>query len=205
VKRNRISPGSADEGSLHSTAVIAVVSSVILIGWLAACTVPDDAFGPVESEKPRTTAVPAPEDTTIDDVIEEAPPVPIEDAELDDVVTLDTGVLVSVSEITGITVEAETPGEVAGPAVAATIRFENESGEPLDLSTTMVTLVDAAGNVAPPTTSEPAAPTIGTLEDGATAEGIYVFRMPEATRDAITLTVDYAAGAPVVVFHGSVT
>jgi hypothetical protein len=204
VKRNRIYPGSANEGSLYSTAVIAVASSVILIG-LAGCTMPDGASGPVESEKPRTTAVPAPEDTTIDDVIEEAPPVPIEDAELDDVVTLNTGVRVSVSEITGITVEAETPGELAGPAVAATIRFENESGHPLDLGAAMVTLVDAAGNVAAPTTSEPAAPTSGTLDDGGTAEGTYVFRMPEDTRNAITLTVDYAAGAPVVVFHGSVT
>jgi hypothetical protein len=204
VKRNRISPGSADEGSLHSTAVIAVVSSVILIGSLAACTVPDEASGPVESERPRTTAVPAPDDTTIDDIIEEAPPAPIEDAELDDVVTLDTGVRVSVSEITGITVEAETPGEVAGPAVAATIRFENESGEPLDLGGAMVSLLDAAGNLATPTTSSPAAPASGTLDDGDAAEGTYVFRMPEDTRNAITLTVDYAAGAPVVVFHGAV-
>ena len=69
----------------------------------------------------------------------------------------------------------------------------------------MVTLVDAAGNVAAPTTSEPAAPTSGTLDDGGTAEGTYVFRMPEDTRNAVTLTVDYEAGAPVVVFHGSVT
>jgi hypothetical protein len=205
VKRNWTYPGSADEGSLYSTAVIAVASSVILIGSLAGCTVTSGASAPAESEKPRTTAVPAPEDTTIDDVIEEAPPVPIEDAELDDVVTLDTGVRVSVTEITGISVEAETPGEVAGPAVAATIRFENESGHPLDLGGTMVTLVDAAGNVAAPTTSEPAAPTSGTLDDGGTAEGTYVFRMPEDTRNTITLTVDYAAGAPVVVFHGSVT
>jgi len=29
--------------------------------------------------------------------------------------------------------------------------------------------------------------------------------MPEDTRNAVTLTVDYAAGAPVVVFHGSAT
>jgi hypothetical protein len=205
VKRSRIHPGSAGEGSLNSTAILAVVSSVILIGLLAGCTFSEGASGPTESEKPRTTAVPAPEDTTIDDVIEEAPPAPVRDADLDDVVTLDTGVTVSVAEITGITVEAETPGEVAGPAVAATIRFENDSGHPLDLDGAMVTLVDAAGNVAAPTTSEPAAPTSGTLDDGGTAEGTYVFRMPEDTRGAITLTVDYAAGAPVVVFHGSVT
>ena len=94
---------------------------------------------------------------------------------------------------------------MAGPAVAATIRFENESGHPLDLGATMVTLVDAAGNVAAPTTSSPAAPTSGTLDDGGATEGTYVFRMPEDTRNEITLTVDYEAGAPVVVFHGSVT
>jgi hypothetical protein len=181
-----------------------VASSVILVGSLAGCTVPGGTSGPVESEKPRTTAVPAPDDTTIDDVIEEAQPVPVQDADLDDVVTLDTGVRVSVAEITGITVEAQTPGEVAGPAVAATIRFENESGQPLDLGGAMVSLLDAAGNVAAPTTSSPAAPANGTLGDGEAAEGTYVFMIPEDTRHEITLTVDYAAGAPMVVFHGAV-
>ena len=192
-------------------AITALAASVLLVASLAACTPgprvsePVESSGPVEPEKPRTTEVPAPDGTTIDDVIDEAPPAPVKDADLDDVVTLDTGVRVSVTEITGLTVEAQTPGEVAGPAVAATIRFENESGHPLDLGGTMVTLVDAAGNVAAPTTSEPAAPTSGTLDDGGTAEGTYVFRMPEDTRNAVTLTVDYAAGAPVVVFHGSAT
>lgn len=129
---------------------------------------------------------------------------PVHDAELDDAVMLDTGVRVSVAAITGITVKAETPGEVAGPAVAATIRFENESGEPLDVGGAIVSLLDAAGNLAAPTTSSPAAPARGTIDDGAVAEGTYVFRIPEDTRHEITLMVDYAAGAPIVVFHGAV-
>lgn len=205
VSRNWIRSGSADDGPLYGKAVIAMVCSVILAVSLAGCiaSAPVDS-DQVASEQPRTTAVPAPDDTTIDDVIENASPVPVEDAELDDIVTLDTGVRVSVVELTGITVEAETPGEVAGPAVVATIRFENESGEPLELGGATVTLVDAAGNVAAPTTSSPAAPAIGTFDDGEAAEGTYVFRIPEDTRHEITLTVDYAAGAPVVVFHGSV-
>jgi hypothetical protein len=187
-------------------AIAAVASSSLLVASLAGCTVSGSpSVPPLATEPPRTTAVPAPDDTTIDDVIEEAPPAPVEEAELDDTVTLDTGVRVSVTEISGITVEAETPGEIAGPAVAATIRFENASGKPLDLDGAMISLVDAAGNVATPTTSSPAAPTSGTLDDGGSAEGVYVFRMPQGTRDAITLTVDYAAGAPIVVFHGSVS
>ena len=209
MKFTLIRRGSPDERSLSNMAITALAASVLLVASLVGCTagpqISEPSSEPVQTEKPRTTAVPAPDDTTIDDVIEEAPPAPVQDAELDDVVTLDTGVKVSVSEITEITVEAETPGEVAGPAVAATIRFENESGHPLDLGGAMVTLVDAAGNVAAPTTSEPAAPTSGTLDDGGTAEGTYVFRMPEDSRNAVTLTVDYAAGAPVVVFHGSAT
>ena len=209
MKFTLIRRGSSDERSLSNMAITALAASILLVASLAACTSSPPAGAPtsepVATEKPRTTEVPAPDDTTIDDVIDEAPAGPVKDAELDDVVTLDSGVKVSVTEINGLTVEAETPGEVAGPAVAATIRFENESGHPLDLGGTMVTLVDAAGNVAAPTTSEPAAPTSGTLDDGGTAEGTYVFRMPEDTRNAVTLTVDYAAGAPVVVFHGSVT
>lgn len=220
MRHSRTHSGSADAGSLHSTAVVAVASAVILVGSLAGCLAsggpsggqsggpsnghPDVPSGPVEPEKPRTTVVPPPDGTTIDDVIEDAPPVPVEDADLDDVVTLDTGVRVSVTEISGITVEAETPGELAGPAVAATIRFENESGKALDVGGAIVSLVDADGNVAAPTTSSPAAPAIGTVDDGEAAEGTYVFRIPEDTRHEITLMVDYAAGAPVVVFHGSV-
>lgn len=203
--RSLIHGGSADERSPLSVKAAALGAAFLFVGSLAGCTVPDTASTPAATEPARTTAVPAPDGTTIDDVIEEAPPAPVTDAELDDVVLLETGVRVSVVEISGITVEAETPGEIAGPAVAATVRFENGSGEPLDLGATMVSLVDAAGDVAVPTTSAPAAPTSGTLDDGATAEGTYVFRMPEDTRSAVTLTVDYSAGAPVVVFHGSVT
>ncbi|MBT2517545.1 hypothetical protein J7E29_08895 [Streptomyces sp. ISL-90] len=189
---------------------------MILVGSLSGCVASDGQSGgqsggqsavpsgPVEPDKPRKTAVPPPDDTTIDDVIEEAPPVPVQDADLDDVVRLDTGVRVSVVEISGITVEAKTPGELAGPAVAATIRFENESGEALDLGGAIVSLLDAAGNVATPTTSSPAAPANGTVDDGEAVEGTYVFRIPEDTRNEITLMVDYAAGAPIVVFHGSV-
>ena len=201
--------GSAADRSLSSRALAAVAASVLVLGSLAACTVSEPASepasGPSETERPRTTEVPAPDDTTIDDVIEEAPAAPVTDAAMDDDVLLETGIRVSVVEISGITVEAETPGEVAGPAVAATIRFENTSGEPLDLGGAMVSLLDAAGNVAVPTTSTPAAPMTGTLDDGAGAEGTYVFRIPEDTRNEITLTVDYAAGAPIVVFHGSAT
>jgi hypothetical protein len=184
------------------------LSAVLLGGSLAGCTDSGGAPGPsgsVETQKPRTTPVPAPDDTTIDDVIDEAEPAPVEDAELDEVVELDTGVRISVTELSAVTVEATTPGEVAGPAVAAMVRFENDSGEPLDIGGAMVTLLDAAGNVAAPTTSSPAAPALGTLADGEAAEGTYVFLLPEDTRDQITLTVDYQAGAPVVVFHGAAT
>jgi len=205
VDWSRIHRGSAGERSLPSRAAAAAAASLLVIGSLAACTVSESPSGPVETQPPRTTAVPAPDDTTIDDVIEEAPAPPVTDAAMDDDVLLETGVKVSVVEISGITVEAETPGEVAGPAVAATIRFENASGEPLDLGGAMVSLLDAAGNVAVPTTSSPAAPMTGMLDDGAGAEGTYVFRIPEDTRNEITLTVDYAAGAPVVVFHGTAT
>lgn len=205
MKRNPIHRGSVEVRTPLGTATASAVAFAILVAALTGCTASGSPSVPLATQPPRTTAVPAPDDTTIDDVIEEAPPAAVEEAELDETVTLETGVRVSVTEISGITVEANTPGEVAGPAVAATIRFENASGAPLDLDGAMISLVDAAGNVAPPTTSAPAAPTSGTLDNGGSAEGVYVFRMPEDTRDAITLRVDYAAGSPIVVFHGSVT
>lgn len=211
-------PAPADAGSLTRTAVLASVCAFVLLGSLAGCTPsggppdastqrtppsqPEQPEQPDQPEQPRTSAVPAPDGTTIDDVIDAVAPGPVENAELDEVVALDSGVEISVTEIRGLSVEAVTPGEVAGPAVAATIRFENDSGEPLDVGNAMVSLVDAAGNVAPPTTSEPAAPAMGTLDDGGAAEGIYVFLVPEDTRNDITLTVTHSAGSPIAVFHG---
>ncbi len=208
MKRNRIHLGSSDQRSRHCAAILVAVSAVVLGGSLSGCTDSGGAPGPIDSVEtvpPRTTAVPAPDDTTVDDVIEEAAPAPVTDAQLDDEVELDTGVRISVTDTAEITVEATTPGEVAGPAVAVTLRFENGSAEALDIGGAMVTLLDAAGNVAAPTTSSPAAPPLGTLQNGEAAEGTYVFLVPEDTRDEITLTVDYQAGAPVVVFHGAAT
>lgn len=208
MKRNRILPGSSERRSRHSAAIFVAVSVVVLGGSLSGCTDSGGAPGPtasVETVPPRATPVPAPEDTTVDDVIEGAAPAPVTDAQLDDEVELDTGVRISVADMAEITVEATTPGEVAGPAVAVTLRFENGSAEALDIGGAMVTLLDAAGNVAAPTTSSPAAPALGALGDGEAAVGTYVFLVPEDTRDEITLTVDYQAGAPVVVFHGAAT
>ncbi|MCD2441002.1 hypothetical protein LQ757_01815 [Agromyces sp. SYSU K20354] len=210
MKRTRIRR-AGDGHPVRTRVVVAAAvaaAAMTITGTLAGCIAsenPTDAASvPTPSETPRTTEVPAPGGTTIDDVIETAPPGPVKDADLDDVVTLDTGMRISVTEITSITVEAETPGEVAGPAVAATIGFENESGGPLDVDGATVSLLDADGNLAVPTTSAPAAPVMGAIDDGESAEGTYVFRIPEDTRHEITLTVDYAAGAPVVVFHGSI-
>ena len=43
----------------------------------------------------------------------------------------------------------------------------------------------------------------GVLQTGRSAEGRYVFSVPEDARDVVTVTVGYAAGAPFLVFTGS--
>ena len=44
----------------------------------------------------------------------------------------------------------------------------------------------------------------GVLAPGASAEGVYVVRVPKDARSDVTVEVGYQAGAPLLIFNGSV-
>jgi hypothetical protein len=122
---------------------------------------------------------------------------------LDKVSPVTGNVAVSLGGVKGLTVKALGPGEIAGPALAVTVRIKNDSGHPLDVSSAYVTLVDSDGNVGSPTTSAPAKPFVGSIPSGVTAEGIYVFTVAKSSRNPVNVVVSYSAKAPSARFVGN--
>ncbi|MGC5172280.1 DUF4352 domain-containing protein [Micromonospora sp. DT81.3] len=170
-----------------------------------ACSAEPQAQPGTQNDDPVPTAtVPAPNGGSVEETVAPVDPGPTQDAELGESADLDDGVSITVSEVEPLEVEANTPGEIAGPAVALTINVDNASDETIDLSTAMVSVTGSGGSYGQATTSEPFSPFMGSVEPGAAASGVYVFRLPAQERDALQVSVEYVAGAPIALFVGSV-
>ncbi len=112
-----------------------------------------------------------------------------------------TGSLVSIEAIDGTGVGR---GNVAGPALRVTIRLTNGTDESVPLGGVTVELDHGTDAVPASPLDDPSrSPFGGTLEPGAEAEGVYVFRVPADDRRLVTVSVGYRAGAPFMVFSGS--
>ncbi|MEU2350288.1 hypothetical protein [Modestobacter sp. NPDC049651] len=124
---------------------------------------------------------------------------------LDAAVTAGDGVVVSLPEVVGVQGTANGPGNVAGPAVRVSVRVENRTGEDLDLGAIATTLTYGADATPASPLDDPAQwPLAGTLADGESATGVYVFTVPADARDAVTVVVGPRADAPLLVFTGAV-
>ncbi len=112
-------------------------------------------------------------------------------------------VVVSLVTIQSLTVSANGPGEVAGPALAVTVKISNNSSAAVDVSHAVVTLLDSQGQVGTPTPESPAAPFTGSVQPGASASGVYVFDIAQTQRNPINVYVTYTAGAATAHFVGN--
>jgi hypothetical protein len=190
----------------HRAATRAAVASCLLASLmlLAGCasTGVETASTPLPTNAARTKAVESPNGGSTDDVVKDAPPQEQVKADLDKVARIHDDVEISASTIKAITAKAQTPGDMSGPGLAVTISIQNHSQTTLDVNTVVVTLLDSAGAAGIPTASDPTRPFTGTIAAGDGAEGVYVFIVPEGTRDRIELTVAYSAGVPVALFTG---
>jgi hypothetical protein len=160
------------------------------------------ASGPVATSSPDPAGTPAETGAPVDP---DASPPTLQPVALDAEAQAGTGVTASVTSIESFTSEASGPGNLAGPALRVTVRLTNGTAADLGLDPVSVNLVYGTGN-------EPAAPLddstqrrfAGSLAPAGSASGVYVFSVPAGGQDPVTVQVGYAAGAPVMVFRGSV-
>lgn len=153
---------------------------------------------------PGTTSVPAPGTFDGADGPTEAAALPTTTARLDEPIAFDTGVVVEIVALEAIAVTAETPGEVSGPALRVRVAARNDSGQPQEVDSAVVSVVADDGEVGIGTTAGSPSPLAGVLEPGGTASGTYVFMLDPASGRDVTVSVNYAAGEPLAVFTGSI-
>lgn len=161
------------------------------------------------SATPRATATPVAEpaeDGDVNQVVEPGAEPPTEEVDLDQSVivsgTGSKGVEVELSDLRSATATASGPGEVSGPALVVTVSVRNTSGGPVDLTQVSVNMTDSAGAPGAGMIGEPAKWLDGELAPDATAEGTYVFAVPESARRPISVSVSLGTTTTTAVFTG---
>lgn len=148
---------------------------------------------------PPTGPASEPTGLVADELPASHPPVP-----LDATAEVDGRIAATVESLEAIRGTAVGPGNVAGPALRVTVRLLNRSADPVLLDGVAVSLTSGEQQTpAPPLADPSAAPFSGTVGPGDSAEGVYVFTLPEDARDLVTVSVGYDAGEPYMVFTGS--
>ena len=133
------------------------------------------------------------------------PSVTAEPADTDDDVTYDDGVRVRIDDVTFGTETAQGPGSFPDREYTrVTISLENRSDEPIDLSMSVLTLLDADGAPAERVYAAEAEVSDfgGTVAAGKTATAAYAFALPEEDTGEVTLVVDFDGEHTSAVFRG---
>lgn len=182
---------------------VAVASIAFVFVALTGCAA-TTASGEQNTDPLPTATVEAPNGGSVDETVAPLEPGATETVGIEETATLSDGVQVRVASAESLDVDAETPGEIAGPAVAVTLEIVNGTDAAIDLSTTMVSVLGADGSLGQPTTSTPFAPFLTSLEPGESATAVYVFLLPANERNSLNITVEYLAGAPIALFAGNV-
>lgn len=199
-------------------AVIAVVSDLsdrgVVDNGLGA-SLPPATSSPSAGPSPTPTepsATSEPADAVPGAAADDAPetaapwePPPVADpVDLDEPADFTAGIRAEVTTIEAVEGEAQGPGEIGGPALRFTITLVNDSGEPVNLDTTVVALFYGPDEVPGVELSGPGAdPFSGTLRAGETADAVYVFTSPPDQREDIRITVSYSPFDTTAAFEGS--
>jgi hypothetical protein len=153
----------------------------------------------------RHTSVPAPSGGSINQTVPSASPGAVTRVTITKPAVLPSKVTISIVSAKLASVKANTPGEVAGPAIEATVLIENGTSDAIDLGSTVVALTQVSGAPGQPTTSAPAKPFTENLAPGNSVSAVYVFHVPKTGYNPVQISVSYAGGAPVALFTGSVS
>ena len=168
----------------------------------SATTGPSATATPTPAEIELAPAPPTPEPTGPTSDADELPP-SLPAVGLDEPAAVGNGITAVVSSLEAVDGTANGPGNIAGPALRATVRITNGTAEPVSLDAVVVDMATGSElSPASPLDDPSERPFSGTVAPGETAEGVYVFTVPVDDRAAVTVSVGYQAGAPFLVFTG---
>ena len=177
-------------------AIVVVVVVAVTAGGKGAG--PTSASTPVITTPPPLTPTPQPGETG-QTPAPSAPPAPLTSTS-----TPVPGVEVHLSSVEAVDGKANGVGEVSGPAIRFTVNVANTTDAPVDLKTAVVQLYyGAAQNPGLAVSGPGGSPLPTSVPAGQTVTGVYLFTVPEDQRDTVSITFDYRAGTPVVVFQGT--
>lgn len=112
------------------------------------------------------------------------------------------GVTARLARIDSVQATASLPGEIGGPALAITVKVKNQTGKKLSLALGVVNAYFGPERTpAVSVASDGEVPFPASVADGESAEGVYVFQIPEEARP-VRVELDLGNGADVVVFKG---
>jgi len=108
------------------------------------------------------------------------------------------GLGVHVESVEDSTVSGIYPGEISGPGVVVRLTFSNGSAVAVDLDGVRVNASLPDGTPASALEGPPAQAPTGVLAPDSTAEGTFVFSLPQGTASSLTLEITSTSSADVV-------
>jgi hypothetical protein len=195
-------------GAVGLVVVVALVVVLVLTsGGSSASGGAAAAATTTSASAPDTSVVPMPPTPTPTGPTAEATDLPsaLPEVALDSPAAVGNGVVAMLPAIEGIQGTADGPGNVAGPAVRVTVRIQNGTAGAVALSGVAVNMYYGADRTPASPLDDPSQrPFSGSVAAGASAEGVYVFSVPEDARGQVAVEVGYQAGAPLLLFTGAV-
>ena len=135
----------------------------------------------------------------------EAPSVTADPADTDEPVEYGDDVSVRIDDVSFAAETSQGPGSFPGRDYARlTLSIENGSSDPIDLGTSVLTVLDASGAAAVRVYAAEADTVdfAGALAPGDTATASYAFAIPADARDEVTVVVDFDGEHTSAVFRG---
>jgi hypothetical protein len=185
---------------------VLLVALVLLLGNDGAGT--DTATDAATTSGPDGESVvptlPTPEPTGPTENVDEPPPA-LAEVPLDGAAAVGNGIVATLPQIEAIQGSATGPGNIAGPALRVTVRIENGTGEAVALGGVAVNMYYGPERTPASPLDDPSRRSFdGMLAAGESADGVYVFSIPEDARSTVVIEVGYQAGAPLLLFTGPV-